>query len=91
MSLFIEVNSVEKKCPVIINLDHVAGVAPLSRGGCALFFSDSAGSGSKSTMNVTDSYELFRQLVMQMVTADDIAKKVERLKGPKLKSETTSD
>lgn len=91
MSLFIEVNSVEKKCPVIINLDHVAEVAPLSRGGCALFFSDSAGSGSKSTMNVTDSYELFRQLVMQMVTADDIAKKVERLKGPKLKSETTSD
>jgi hypothetical protein len=91
MSLFIEVNSVEKKCPVIINLDHVAEVAPLSRGGCALFFSDSAGSGSKSTMNVTDSYELFRQLVMHMVTADDIAKKVERLKGPKLKSETTSD
>lgn len=91
MSLFIEVNSVEKKCQVIINLDHVAEVAPLSRGGCALFFSDSAGSGSKSTMNVTDSYELFRQLVMQMVTADDIAKKVERLKGPKLKSETTSD
>ena len=91
MSLFIEVNSVEKKCPVIINLDHVAEVAPLSRGGCALFFSDSAGSGSKSTMNVTDSYELFKQLVMQMVTADDIAKKVERLKGPKLKSETTSD
>ena len=91
MSLFIEVNSVEKKCPVIINLDHVAEVAPLSRGGCALFFSDSAGSGSKSTMNVTDSYELFKQLVMQMVTADDIAKKVDRLKGPKLKSETTSD
>ena len=91
MSLFIEVNSVEKKCQVIINLDHVAEVAPLRAGGCALFFADSAGAGSKSTMNVTDSYELFRQLVMQMVTADDIAKKVERLKGPKLKSEATSD
>ena len=81
MSLFIEVNSVENRCPVIINLDHVAEIAPLVKGGCAVFFSDSSGSGSKSTLTVTEGYELFKQLVMQMVTADDIAKKVERLKG----------
>ena len=33
MSLFVEVNSVDKGCPVIINLDHIIEIAPLATGG----------------------------------------------------------
>jgi len=80
MSLFIEVNCVEKKCPVIINLEHIAEIAPLVKGGCALFFADTIGAVSKSTMTVSDDYELFKQLVMQMVTSEQIADKVKKIK-----------
>jgi hypothetical protein len=72
MSLFVEVNSVEKQCPIIINLDHIVEIAPLKDGGCALFIIDSSG---KSSMLVDDSYEMFKQFAMQTVTVDDIAKK----------------
>lgn len=75
MSLFIEVNSVEKDCKVIINVEHITEVAPLSSGGCALFFSDSAAVGGLRTMKVSDSYSLFQQLVMQMVSSEDIKKR----------------
>ena len=74
MSLFVEVNSVEKKCPVIINLDVVTEIAPLFEGGCVLFLTNGA------TYKVTDSYELFKQFAMQTVTADDIAKKFPKAK-----------
>jgi len=75
MSLFIEVNSIEKGCPVLINLDEVIEIAPLASGGCALFFPDAAAVGGKNSMKVTDSYALFKQLAMQMVTPEDIAKR----------------
>jgi hypothetical protein len=73
MSTFIEVNSVEKNCKVIINLDQIIEIAPLAAGGCALFVSDSAAVGGKTAVKVSDSYELFRQFAMQTVSADDIA------------------
>lgn len=75
MSLFVEVDSKEKGCPVIINLDTVVEIAPLAAGGCAIFFSDSAGSGSKSSMTVENDYSQFKQFVMQTVSAEDIARK----------------
>jgi hypothetical protein len=75
MSLFVEVFDVEKQCTTIINLDLVAEIAPLSVGGCAIFFADSAGSGARSAMKVKDDYKKFSQLVMQMVTAEDISKR----------------
>jgi hypothetical protein len=74
MSLFVEVNSVEKQCKVIMNLDDVAEIAPLQSGGCVLFLSSGA------TYKVTDSYELFKQFAMQTVTPDDIAKKFPKAK-----------
>ena len=74
MSLFVEVNSVEKQCKVIMNLDDVAEIAPLQSGGCVLFLSNGA------TYKVTDSYELFKQFAMQTVTPDDIAKKFPKAK-----------
>ena len=73
MSLFVEVNSVDKGCPVIINLDSVMEIAPLASGGCALFFPDSAAVGGKTAMKVTDTYEQFKQFAIQPVSAEDIA------------------
>ena len=75
MSLFIEVNSLDKNCPVIVNLDTVIEIAPLAAGGCALFFPDSAAVGGKTAMKVSDSYEQFKQFAVQPVSADDITKR----------------
>lgn len=86
MSLFVEVNSIDKGCPVIINLDHITEIAPLASGGCALFTQDSAGMNSKNAMKVSDSYDLFKQFAMQTVTADDIARRF-----PKAKQEQTAE
>ena len=83
MSLFVEVNSVDKNCPVIVNLESVIEIAPLAAGGCALFFSDSAAVGGKTAMKVTDSYDQFKQFVVTPVSADDIARRF-----PKVISET---
>jgi len=88
MSLFIEVQSVEKNCPVLINLDEVVEIAPLARGGCDLFFSDSAAVGGKTAMKVKDSYNLFKQLAMQMVSPEDIAKKISNL-TPKIEEKAS--
>ena len=74
MSLFVEVNDVEKGCEVIINLDTVMEIAPLRTGGCEIVFPDGASVNGKRTMKVSDSYTIFRQLVMHMVSAEDIAK-----------------
>ena len=75
MSMFVEVNSIEKGCPVIINLDHIIEIAPLASGGCALFTLDGAGMNSKNSMRVTDSYEQFRQFAMQTVSVEDIERR----------------
>jgi hypothetical protein len=75
MSLFVEVDSVDKGCKVIINLDEVIEIAPLSSGGCALFFADSASVGGSKTYKVKDSYDQFLQFAVLPVSADDIAKR----------------
>ncbi len=81
MSLFIEVESVEKGCNVIVNLETIIEIAPLLEGGCALFHADASAVGGKSPMKVKNSYTHFQQLAMQVVSADDIAKKVKSLKS----------
>ena len=78
MSLFVEVQSVEKNCPVIINLEHVVEIAPLAAGGCALFLSDGTG---KYDIKVKDEYSMFKQFALETVSAEDIAKKIAKLKG----------
>jgi len=75
MATFIEVQSVEKQCKVIINLDEVIEIAPLAAGGCALYFSDSAAVGGKTAYKVKDEYPAFQQFAMQTVSAEDIAKR----------------
>ena len=75
MSLFVEVNSIDKGCKVIINLDHIVEIAPLKTGGCALFMTDGAGTNSKTSLQVSDNYDLFKQFAMHTVTPEDIAKR----------------
>lgn len=75
MALFVEVNSLEKSCPVIVNLEHIVEIAPLVEGGCVLFMNDGAGMNSSRGVRVSDNYELFKQFAMQTVTADDIARR----------------
>lgn len=86
MSLFIEVESEEKNCKVIVNLDTVIEIAPLRTGGCHLFFADSAAVGGKTAMKVKDSYAMFQQFVLQTVSEEDIATRIKNL--PKVEKET---
>lgn len=79
MSLFIEVDSQEKQCPVIINLDIVSEIAPLAAGGCAIFMPD--GTGGSVSMKVKNDYSEFKQFVLQTVSSSDIAKQIKKLKG----------
>jgi hypothetical protein len=73
MGLFVEVDSVDKGCKVIVNLDEVLEIAPLASGGCALFFADSASVGGSKTYKVKDSYDQFLQFAIMPVSAEDIA------------------
>ena len=79
MSLFVEVDSIEKSCPVIINLDMVSEIAPLSAGGCAIFMPD--GTGGSVSMKVKNEYSEFKQFVLQTVSSADVEKQVKKLKN----------
>lgn len=81
MSIFVEVDSVEKGCPVIVNLDQIVEIAPLAAGGCVLYFADSAGMNSRTSMKVKNGYENFKQFAMQTVTADDIQARIEKIRA----------
>jgi hypothetical protein len=78
MSLFVEVDSLEKQCPVIVNLDMVIEIAPLVEGGCALFMAD--GHGGAVSLKVKNDYTQFKQFVLQTVSAEDIEKKFGKTK-----------
>ena len=77
MSIFVEVKSVEKKSPVIINLEHVIEIAPLISGGCEIKMSDDG--VSKSVIRVKNDYSEFKQFAMQTVSSEDIAKRIESI------------
>lgn len=79
MALFIEVNSLEKSCPVLVNLEDVTEIAPLAAGGCALF------TGKNGIIRVSDSYDQFKQFAMTPVSVEDVAKRVAQL--PKVDKE----
>jgi hypothetical protein len=79
MSLFVEVDSVEKGCKVIVNIDHILEIAPMRDGGCTLFMLDGASTAGKTSMRVKDSYELFKQFAMQTVTGDMIKDRIQKI------------
>lgn len=80
MALFVEVNSTDKGCKCILNMDEVMEIAPMQTGGCHLFLSDGR------IYKVTDSYTLFQQFAMQTVSSEDIAARVKSLKKQANKS-----
>ena len=86
MGMFVEVESLDKNCTVIINLDHIVEVAPLVEGGCALFFNDGAAVNGIRSMKVKDNYSMFKQFALQTVSAEDVAKKIASLKPSKAPS-----
>jgi hypothetical protein len=79
MALFVEVESVERGCQVIINIDHILEIAPLKHGGCTLFMIDNATTSGKTSMRVKDSYEMFKQFAMQTVTSDMIQDRIQKI------------
>jgi hypothetical protein len=79
--LLVEVESVERGCKVLLNMDLVIEIVPLLAGGTTLFFADSAAVNGKTAYQVKDSFTQFQQFAMQTVTAEDVAKKVKSLKG----------
>ena len=83
MATFIEVNSFDKGCPVIVNLDTIVEIAPLVDGGCILFMNDGAGMNSRQGIRVTDDYNQFKQFAMQTVTAEDIARRFPKVETKK--------
>ena len=74
MALFVEVNSTDKGCKCILNMDEVVEVAPMSTGGCHLFMTDGR------IYKVKDNYPMFQQFAMQTVSSEDVAAKVKSLK-----------
>ena len=73
--MFVEVDSVEKQCPVIINLDHIIEIAPLKSGGCTVFYADSAAVNGMTAYQVHNNFEHFRQFALQTVSVEDISKR----------------
>jgi len=77
MGLKVEVYNKDRGCLCIIDLDAVLEVAPLSAGGCAVFFSKEP---NIAPMYVTNEYVEFKQFVVQTISSDDIANRVHALK-----------
>jgi hypothetical protein len=78
MATLIQVESKEKNCSVIVNLDHVMEIAPLSAGGCAIRFIADGGKNVREIF-VSNAYTEFKQFVLETVTSEHISKKVEEL------------
>ena len=84
--MFIEVQSVEKNCPVIVNLEHIVEIAPMTNGHCMLYLDNDNGfANARPAIEVKNGYDLFKQFAMQTVTAEDIEKRF-----PKATKKTTS-
>lgn len=77
--LFVEVTSVEKGCTVMVNMESCVEVCPMKDGTTALFFEDAAAVGGRTAFKVKESYNMFRQFVVQTVAPDDIAARIKNL------------
>jgi hypothetical protein len=74
MSMFLEVTSLSPKaCKLIVNLENIVEIAPLVSGGCVLSFNQIE-SGGIRTVTVADEYSMFKQFVLQTVSAEDVAR-----------------
>ena len=98
--MLIKVQSREKQCDVIINLDHVIEISPLRDGGCAIrltYDGDVTPKTGYREIQVDNKFSEFEQFVLQTVTSESVSKKVQELKkqqeklGPKEKVSLKTD
>ena len=81
--MLIQVKSREKKCNVIINMDHVMEIAPLAGGGSEIRFVYDGDVTSKTgyrAIQVDNDYKEFQQFVLETVDVETVSKKVAELK-----------
>ena len=79
--MFIEVDSLQpKQCKLIVNLESIVEIAPLVQGGCVLFFK-SHEAGVTKTITVSNEYSMFKQFVLQTVSAESIEKRFPTKRG----------
>lgn len=106
MAYFVEVNDIDKGCPVIINMDAVMEIAPInSPAGCEITFLEqddvdalrrekiltAAAVRGRRVMRVSEPYTLFKQFVIQQVSAEDIARVNGRIKETKKEKAPVND
>jgi hypothetical protein len=70
MATFVEVNDIDKRIPVIINMDNVIHIEPMigQQQGTLIWFSNG------KLQKVSEKYDMFKQLAIQTVSAEDIAR-----------------
>jgi hypothetical protein len=81
MSTFVEVEALRLEgnrdpSKIIVNLDTVERIQPLSGGGCHIFFPQ-----QKIPLHVSDPYSMFTQFAMQTVSSADLAKRFEEMQA----------
>lgn len=72
MSILIEVNCLDKQCPIIVNLEKISQIIPMRDGSTTIYIED-------TVIKVKESFSMFRQFVMQTVTPDDIAARLKNI------------
>jgi len=70
MATFVEVNDIDKRIPVIINMDNVMYLEPMigQQSGTLIWFNNG------KLQKVSEKYDMFKQLAIQTVSAEDIAR-----------------
>ena len=70
MATFVEVNDIDKRIPVIINMDNVMHIEPMigQQTGTLIWFNNG------KLQKVSEKYDMFKQLAFQTVSAEDIAR-----------------
>lgn len=70
MATFVEVNDIDKRIPVIINMDNVMHIEPMigQQTGTLIWFNNG------KLQKVSEKYDMFKQLAIQTVSAEDIAR-----------------
>lgn len=84
---FVRVNSKEKQCAVLIDMEKVFEIVPHKNGGSVLFFisPDDMGAARGALNNgrvgihVDEEFSMFEQFIVQTVSSADVAKRVESL------------
>lgn len=93
MSLFVRATSIERDCPILVNLDLVVEICPIADGSVLFFVNTDAvplkvpGSGpipkiydiGRTGIKVKESFEQFGQFAMETISAKAMAEKIDKI------------